>query len=65
MPETPPLPPARTVPLGEARQMTAKGRATMHQLSILPGPGLAEVVTLIQRLEQLSRAASRPTGWPP
>jgi hypothetical protein len=48
------------VPLGEPKQMTAKGRVTMHNLSILPGPGLADVVTLIQRLEQLSRAASRP-----
>ncbi|HMP08016.1 MAG TPA: hypothetical protein PJ982_16830, partial [Lacipirellulaceae bacterium] len=59
------------VPLGNPRQMSTTGRLTMHDLAILPGPGLAEVVALIQRMEQLSRGrpedllgviAPQPTG---
>ncbi len=48
------------VPLDNPKKATTNGRVTMHELSILPGPGLADVVTLIQRLEQLSRSSARP-----
>jgi hypothetical protein len=51
-----------TVPLDDPRKMTTKGQLTMHQLAILPGPGLAEVVTLIQRLEQLSKGRDNLLG---
>jgi hypothetical protein len=44
-----------TIPLDEPAKASAQGRITMHELSILPGPGLAEVIALIRRLEQLSR----------
>jgi translocation and assembly module TamB len=45
-----------TVPLDDPKKATTKGRLTMHQLAILPGPGLQDVVMLIQRLEQLARS---------
>jgi hypothetical protein len=48
------------VPLGDPKKATAKGRVTMHELSILPGPGLADVVAIIQKLEQVSRTAGKP-----
>ena len=50
------------LPLGDPKQMRTSGRLTMHQLSILPGPGLAGVVTLIQRLEQISRGRDNLLG---
>jgi translocation and assembly module TamB len=49
-----------SVPLEDPKKATAKGRVTMHELSILPGPGLADVVALIQQLERLSRTAGKP-----
>ena len=48
------------VPLDDPKKATAKGRVTMHELSILPGPGLADVVAIIQKLEQVSRTAGKP-----
>jgi hypothetical protein len=51
-----------TVPLADSKKMTTKGRLTMHELAILPGPGLAEVVTLIQRLEQIAKSRDNLLG---
>ncbi len=51
-----------TVPLGDPKLIESKGRVTMHQLAILPGPGLADVVTLIQRLELLSKGRDNILG---
>jgi hypothetical protein len=48
------------MPLGDPRQARGAGRLTIHQLSIMPGAGLADIVTLIQRLEAISRG--RPEG---
>jgi translocation and assembly module TamB len=51
-----------TVPLDDPRKMTTQGRLQMHQLAILPGPGLAEVVTLIQQLEALAKSRDNLLG---
>jgi translocation and assembly module TamB len=51
-----------TVPLGDPKLMTTTGRVTMHDLTILPGPGLADVVSLIQRLETLSKGRDNLLG---
>jgi translocation and assembly module TamB len=45
-----------TVPLGEPNKMSAQGQLRMHQLSVLPGPGLEDIVGIIQRLQQAARA---------
>jgi translocation and assembly module TamB len=51
-----------TVPLGDPKLMESTGRVTMHELSVLPGPGLADVVSLIQRLETLSKGRDNLLG---
>jgi translocation and assembly module TamB len=51
-----------TVPLGDPKLMESTGRVTMHELSVLPGPGLADVVSLIQRLESLSKGRDNLLG---
>ncbi|HYO23900.1 MAG TPA: hypothetical protein VEQ85_03040 [Lacipirellulaceae bacterium] len=50
------------IPLDNPRLLQSKGRLTMHQLSILPGPGLQDVVALVQRLEMLARGRDNLLG---
>ncbi len=42
-------------PLGDPQRIKAAGRVTIHQLSILPGPMLADVVRIISQIQALSK----------
>jgi translocation and assembly module TamB len=41
------------IPLGDAKKLSTEGRLSVHQLTVLPGPLIADVVTLIQRIQSL------------
>jgi translocation and assembly module TamB len=41
------------IPLGDAKKLSTEGRLSVHQLTVLPGPLIADVVTLVQRLQSL------------
>jgi translocation and assembly module TamB len=41
------------IPLGDAKKLSTEGRLSVHQLTVFPGPLIADVVRLIQQIQSL------------
>jgi translocation and assembly module TamB len=41
------------IPLGDAKKLSTEGRLSVHQLTVLPGPLIADVVRLVQQIQSL------------
>lgn len=41
------------IPLADAKKLSTEGRLSVHQLTVLPGPLIADVVRLVQQIQSL------------